>query len=75
MIGTLFLWIYWPSFNSATAGANEHRAVVNTCLSLCGAVVTTFAMSNWLEHGKISMVHVQNSALPLLLPPFLITAG
>lgn len=63
MIGTLFLWVYWPSFNAATAGPNEFRATVNTILSLCGAVVTTFAFSSWLGRGELKMLHIQNSTL------------
>ena len=32
MIGTLFLWMFWPSFNSAAAlpGDPQHRAILNT---------------------------------------------
>ena len=39
MIGTLFLFIYWPSFNSVFAPADlQNRAVINTALSLIGSV-------------------------------------
>ncbi|XP_055840845.1 ammonium transporter Rh type A [Episyrphus balteatus] len=66
MIGTLFLWVYWPSFNSVLAvgaGAPE-RAILNTYLSLAGATVTTFVLSALVSHGnKLDMVHVQNSTL------------
>ena len=38
MIGTLFLWVYWPSFNSVLAdGTGQERAIVNTYLSLAAA--------------------------------------
>lgn len=38
MIGTLFLWIFWPSFNSALVdGADSQRAIINTYLSLAAA--------------------------------------
>lgn len=39
MIGTLFLWIFWPSFNSALLDTPEqqHRAIMNTYLSLTSA--------------------------------------
>ncbi|XP_049875416.1 ammonium transporter Rh type B [Pectinophora gossypiella] len=67
MIGSIFLWIYWPSFNSAlveTPGEYD-RAVMNTYLSLGAATVVSFIMSSWLSHdeGKFDMVHVQNSTL------------
>ena len=45
--GTIFLWIFWPSFNAAlaTPGAEQQRAVVNTVLSISASTVTAFAVS------------------------------
>ncbi|CAK8682981.1 unnamed protein product [Clavelina lepadiformis] len=65
MIGTLFLWIYWPSFNAGPAMDNErHRAVINTVLSLSACTVTTFALSSVLnKDAKLNMVHIQNATL------------
>lgn len=66
MIGTLFLWMYWPSFNSAIAdhGDGQHRAVINTYLALAASVLTTFAISSISQkHGKLDMVHIQNATL------------
>lgn len=38
MVGTLFLWIFWPSFNSVLVdGADQERAILNTYLSLAAA--------------------------------------
>ena len=63
MIGTIFLWIMWPSFNAITTTDGQRlRAVANTFVSLCGAVITTFFMSA-LTKQKLDMVHVQNSTL------------
>uniref|UniRef100_A0A8C8ZZD2 Ammonium transporter Rh type A n=1 Tax=Prolemur simus TaxID=1328070 RepID=A0A8C8ZZD2_PROSS len=66
MIGTLFLWTFWPSFNSALAeaGDKQYRAIVNTYLSLVACVLTTYAISSLLEQrGKLNMVHIQNATL------------
>ncbi|PIO26118.1 hypothetical protein AB205_0001130, partial [Aquarana catesbeiana] len=56
MIGTLYLWMYWPSFNSAISnhGDAQHRAAINTYCSLASCVLTTVA---------ISSVHIQNATL------------
>ena len=56
--GTLFLWVFWPSFNAALApGDDQHRAVINTYFSLAACVVTTVAMSVWLnKNSKLDMV-------------------
>jgi len=63
MVGTLFLWLFWPSFNSAIAdGAAQHRAVINTLLSICASCTATFAIST-LFRGKFGMPEVQNSTL------------
>uniref|UniRef100_A0AAY4DH23 Ammonium transporter AmtB-like domain-containing protein n=1 Tax=Denticeps clupeoides TaxID=299321 RepID=A0AAY4DH23_9TELE len=66
MIGTLFLWMYWPSFNSAICyhGDGQHRAAINTYLSLAASVLTTFAISSLsAKRGKLDMVHIQNATL------------
>lgn len=65
MIGTVFLWIYWPSFNGGAAtGDEQHRAVVNTYLSLVACTVVTFAFSMCVDkHAKFDMVHIQNATL------------
>ncbi|XP_069840787.1 ammonium transporter Rh type C-like isoform X1 [Dendropsophus ebraccatus] len=66
MIGTLFLWMYWPSFNSAVShhGDAQHRAAINTYCSLAASVVTTVAISSVVnKQGKLSMVHIQNATL------------
>ncbi|XP_018620615.1 ammonium transporter Rh type C-like isoform X1 [Scleropages formosus] len=66
MIGTLFLWMFWPSFNSAIAyhGDGQHRAAINTYLSLASCVLTTVAISSVTQKkGKLDMVHIQNATL------------
>ncbi|NWU92897.1 RHAG protein, partial [Upupa epops] len=66
MIGTLFLWLFWPSFNcaNATGDAEVMRAIINTYYSLAACAVTTFALSSLVDpRGKFSMVLIQNATL------------
>ncbi|XP_062972029.1 ammonium transporter Rh type A isoform X2 [Elgaria multicarinata webbii] len=66
MIGTLFLWLFWPSFNSAIAepGDAQQKAIINTYFSLAACTLTAFATSILVEHrGKLDMVHIQNATL------------
>uniref|UniRef100_A0A8C6K875 Rh family, C glycoprotein, like 1 n=1 Tax=Nothobranchius furzeri TaxID=105023 RepID=A0A8C6K875_NOTFU len=66
MIGTLFLWMFWPSFNSAITnhGDGQHRAVINTYIALAASVVTAVAISSMFHSkGKLDMVHIQNATL------------
>ncbi|XP_078539325.1 ammonium transporter Rh type C isoform X2 [Lissotriton helveticus] len=66
MIGTLFLWMYWPSFNSAISyhGDGQSRAAINTYCSLAACVLTTVAISSLVDKkGKLLMVHIQNATL------------
>ncbi|NXW65844.1 RHAG protein, partial [Eurystomus gularis] len=66
MIGALFLWIFWPSFNSAIADEPfyQMKAIVNTYYSLAACTVVTFAFSSLLDQrGKFSMVLIQNATL------------
>lgn len=66
MIGTLFLWMYWPSFNSALVDDpnDQQRTVINTYLSLVACCVTTFSVSGFInKERKLDIVHVQNATL------------
>jgi ammonium transporter Rh len=65
MIGTLFLWMFWPSFNGALAsGSQQHRVVINTVLSLCASAMAAFLFSALLrKHHKFDMVDIQNATL------------
>lgn len=66
MIGTLFLWLYWPSFNAfycSNTYWERDRAVLNTVISLCACVMSAFLCSKLFRKGRFEMVHVQNSTL------------
>ncbi|XP_072413276.1 ammonium transporter Rh type A [Chiloscyllium punctatum] len=66
MIGTLFLWMFWPSFNSAIAENpdGQYRAIINTYFSLAACVLTAYALSSLVDKkGKLDMVHIQNATL------------
>jgi ammonium transporter Rh len=66
MIGALFLWVYWPSFNAAVAAPEDarHRALLNTYLSLIACTITTFLVSQLVhKHRHFDMVHIANSTL------------
>ena len=64
MVGTLFIWVYWPSFNSALAPADaQAMAVVNTVVSLAGSTMAAFLVSHIVGKGKFSMEIVQNATL------------
>ncbi|XP_041037645.1 ammonium transporter Rh type B-A-like isoform X1 [Carcharodon carcharias] len=66
MIGAIYLWMFWPSFNSAvtTLGSAQHRTALNTYYSLAACTLATFAVSSVVnEEGKLDMVHIQNAAL------------
>jgi ammonium transporter Rh len=65
MIGTIFLWLFWPSFNAGLAeGDAQHRAVINTYYSLAACCVVAFAVSSLVsKENKFDMVHIQNSTL------------
>ncbi|GMF11422.1 unnamed protein product [Phytophthora lilii] len=67
MIGTLFLWMYWPSFNAAMLPNDDFqqdRAVLNTVLSIAASCASAFAATIVFSHNKkFDMVHVQNATL------------
>ena len=64
MVGTVFLWCYWPSFNAVLAGGNSQmRIVCNTVLSLTASCIAAFSMSSYFHKGKFCMDDVLNATL------------
>ena len=65
MLGTIVLWILWPSFNGALAPtpAAQMRVVLNTVLALASSCVWAFLISYLAEKNKFDMVHIQNATL------------
>jgi len=67
LIGTLFLWVYWPSFVAGTMEPNsngQQEALVNTVLSLSASTVATFWLSSFLsKNGRYRPVDIQNATL------------
>lgn len=63
MLGSMVLWVFWPSFCSAIAPASQfQQTVVNTVLALCGATLCTFLASSLLRK-KPSIADIANASL------------
>lgn len=65
LVGTLFLWMYWPSFNfgaSAHTPFTKTQIITNTILSLTGSCLSTFMTSASLK-SKFTMEHILNATL------------
>lgn len=63
MLGSMILWIFWPSFCAAPAEISKMPlAAVNTILSLCGATVATYIASTMIRK-KIAIEDMANAAL------------
>lgn len=65
LAGTIFLWVLWPSFQSAVAGSpqRQYLAQANTFLSLCGSTLGFATVSRFLNRNKFDVVHMQNATL------------
>jgi ammonium transporter Rh len=67
LVGTIFLWIYWPSFVGGPLiadAATQQRAVVNTVLALSASTLTAFAFSAYFSAvNKFRPVDIQNATL------------
>ena len=63
MVGTVFLWMFWPSFNGALAGpSQQQRVIVNTVLAISASCVTACGTSRLFLH-KLDMEVVLNATL------------
>jgi len=64
MIGTVFLWVHWPSFNAALVPPElQHRVIVNSVLALCASCVFAFLGSRVFRGGKFDMTDIQSATL------------
>merc|ERR1719473_1007781 len=65
LAGTIFLWVLWPSFQSAVAGPEQRQflAICNTFVSLCSSCIAFAAVSRLLNRHKFDVVHLQNATL------------
>ena len=63
MVGTIFLWMYWPSFNGALAGpSQQQRVIVNTVMAIASSCVTACGISR-LFHQRLEMEVLLNATL------------
>ena len=65
LIGTIFLWLFWPSFNGGAFTADPvqgGRAITNTVVGLLGSCTCTFMISG-IVGGKLSPADIQNATL------------
>ncbi|XP_042356975.1 rh blood group, D antigen isoform X2 [Plectropomus leopardus] len=68
MLGTVFLWMFWPSFNSvlvdSQAPGGKLGAVCSTYLALAVSAVTAAAVSVLSSpKGKLNPIHMQSCIL------------
>ena len=64
MLGSMVLWLFWPSFATAIVPFEQMpQTIVNTVLALSGATLSTYFLSTHFHHGKTSMVDMANAAL------------
>ena len=65
MVGTIFLWCFWPSFNGALAvGSQQHRVIINTILSISGSCIAALYAGRLLRPSKkFDFEELQNATL------------
>ena len=63
MLGSMMLWIFWPSFCAALVTPEQMpHTVVNVIIALCGSTLTTYLVSVSIRK-KISIADIANAAL------------
>ncbi len=63
LLGSMILWVFWPSFCGALVAPSDIPAtVVNVIIALCGSTIATYAASLKLR-GKIDVADIANAAL------------
>jgi ammonium transporter Rh len=63
LLGSMVLWLFWPSFCAALVVPDKVPAtIINVVLALCGATLATYIASVRLR-GKISAADIANATL------------
>lgn len=65
LIGTFFLWMFWPSFNAGYFAETPYERsviIVNTILALTGSNLACYTMTALLQE-KFSIDHIENATL------------
>lgn len=63
MLGSMVLWLFWPSFCAALVPVEAiPHTVVNVFLALCGSTLVTYVLSISIR-GKIAIADIANAAL------------
>jgi len=88
MVGSMFLWVYWPAFNFgvyATSAFVRTQIVANTLFSLTGSTLATFIVTSMhgrgiliedIQHASlVGGVAIGASAGILYLPPVAVVIG
>jgi len=64
MVGSMVLWLFWPSFCAALVAPERIPfTAVNVVLALCGATIATYFSSIFFRKGKISIADMANATL------------
>jgi len=64
MIGSMVLWLFWPSFCCAVVPAEQMpQTAINTIMALCGATLITYITSSMFGKGKPSFGAITNASL------------
>lgn len=64
MLGSMVLWVFWPSFCAALVAPELVTfTAINVVLALCGATLVTYFASLVLRGGRISIADVANASL------------
>jgi ammonium transporter Rh len=64
MLGSMVLWIFWPSFCSAVVPPEQMpQTAINTVLALCGATLVTYLASLLMRRGLLGCGDMANAAL------------
>ncbi len=63
LLGSMILWVFWPSFCSALVSPAEiPMTIANVVFALCGSTLTTYFVTIGIR-GKIAPADIANAAL------------